>query len=170
VKPNLPALGRKYGAGVATIRQGLAAIPPAAVAELVRRGQTVPVEGYDLEPEDILLEAKDHAGFAVAVDSGYAVAVATTITPELADEGLAREVVRRIQDMRRDAGFDLADRITTWYSGDSDVARVMASQASYIQGETLSTELVQGDAPVGAHRVEHDLEGARVTLAVRRNA
>jgi isoleucyl-tRNA synthetase len=169
VKPNLPVLGRKYGAGVATIRQGLAAMPAVAVAELVRRGQTVPVEGYDLEAEDILLEAKDHEGFAVAVDSGYAVAVATTITPELADEGLAREIVRRLQDMRRDAGFALADRITTWYSGDDEVARVIRAHAAYIQGETLSTKLAAGEPPADAFSAEHDLEGTKLLLAVRRN-
>jgi hypothetical protein len=179
VKPNLPVLGRTYGAGVATIRQGLAARPAVAVAELVRRGQTVPVEGFDLEAEDILLEAKDHEGFAVAVDSGYAVAVATTITPELADEGLAREIVRRIQDMRRDAGFDLSDRITTWCTGDGDVARVMQSQSAYIQGETLSTELLAGAPPadafsverisrIGGHpcRPEERLSGARYAAAM----
>ncbi len=170
VKPNLPVLGRKYGAGVATIRQGLAAMPPVAVAELVRRAQTVPVEGYDLEAEDILLEARDHEGFAVAVDSGYAVAIATTITPELADEGLAREIVRRLQEMRRDAGFDLADRITTWYSGDGEIARVLRSHAAYIQGETLSTQIVAGEPPGGAFSEEHDLEGTKVILAVQKNA
>jgi isoleucyl-tRNA synthetase len=169
VKPNLPVLGRKYGSGVATIRQGLAAMPPRAVADLVRSGKTVPVEGFDLEPEDILLEAKDSPGYAAATDWGLAVAIATAITPELADEGLAREVVRRLQDMRRDAGFDLADRITTWYEGDAEVARVIAAQAGYIGAETLSTELIAGPAPADAHTVEHDLEGARATLGVRRN-
>ena len=169
VKPNLPVLGRKYGSGVATIRQGLAAMPPQAVADLVRSGKTVPVEGFELEPEDILLEVRDGEGYSAATDWGLAVAIATEITPELAAEGLARDLVRRIQDMRRDAGFELADRITTWYQGDDDIARVMASHADYIKGETLSTELVAGEPPADAHRAEHDLEGTRVVLAVRRN-
>ncbi len=170
VKPNLPVLGRKYAAGVATIRQGLAAMPPAAVAALVRRGRPVSVEGFELEPEDILLETKDREGYAAAAEAGYVVAVTTTITPALADEGLARELVRRIQDMRREAGFELADRITTWYSGgDGEIARVMAAHAAYVQGETLSTTLVADAPPADAHALEHDLEGLRVTLAVKRN-
>ena len=86
-------------------------------------------------------------GFASASESGYTVAVSTAITPELADEGLAREVVRRLQDMRREAGFDLADRITTWYEGGPELARVIRAHAQYIQGETLSTELVEGAPP-----------------------
>jgi isoleucyl-tRNA synthetase len=169
VKPNLPVLGRKHGSGVAVIRQGLATMPPAAVAEIVRRGQTLSVEGYELEAEDILLESKDRDGYSTASDAGYVVAIATTITPELADEGLAREIVRRIQDMRREAGFDLSDRITTWYSGVADLSRVMKSHGRYIAGETLSTELVAGEPPPEAWRAEHDLEGARVVLGVRRN-
>ncbi len=170
VKPNLPVLGRKYGAQVAPIRAGLAALPAAEVAEAVRRGRTVSIAGHDLEPEDILLQAQDTDGFASASDAGYTVAITTAISAELADEGLARELVRRIQDMRREAGFVLSDRITTWYAGDADIARVMQSQAAYIQAETLSTELVAGAPPADAHRAEHDLEGATVTLAVRRNA
>ena len=170
VKPNLPVLGRKYGSGVAVIRQGLAAMPAAAVADLVRKGQVISVEGYDLEPGDILLEAKDSGGYAAATEAGYVVAVTTTITPELADEGLARELVRRIQDLRREAGFDLADRITTWCLGDGDIARVLASHAAYIQGETLSTALLATEPPDDAHRAAHDLEGITVTLGVRKIA
>ncbi len=169
VKPNLPVLGKKYGAEVAAIRAGLASLPPGEVAEAVRRGRTVGVAGHELEPEDILLQAQDSEGYAAATDAGYTVAISTTLTPELEDEGLARELVRRIQDMRREAGFELADRITTWYSGDGDIARVMQSQSAYIQAETLSTSLVAGDAPADAHRADQDLEGVKVVLAVRRN-
>ncbi len=169
VKPNLPVLGKKYGAEVAAIRAGLAALAPVEVAEAVRRGRTVLIAGHELEAEDILLQAQDTDGFAAAQEAGYTVAVTTVITPELADEGLARELVRRIQDMRRDAGFELADRITTWVAGDADVARVLASQGDYIRGETLSTELLGEAAPSGVHSAEQDLEGTRVTIGVRKN-
>ncbi|MBI5289282.1 MAG: class I tRNA ligase family protein, partial [Chloroflexi bacterium] len=174
VKPNLPVLGKKYGAEVATIRAALAALPAAEVAEAVRRNRPLPVAGHELVAEDILLQAQDTAGHASASDAGYTVAISTAITPELADEGLAREVVRRVQDMRREAGFELSDRITLWYAGqdgavaDADVGRVMRSQAPYIQGETLATEIVAAEPPVDAHRAEQDLEGTQLVLAVRR--
>ncbi len=71
--------------------------------------------------------------------------------------------------MRRDAGFELADRITTWVSGDAEVARVVAAQGDYIRGETLSTELVGSPPPDGVHSAEQDLEGTKVTLGVRKN-
>lgn len=168
VKPNLPVLGKKYGAEVAAIRQGLAALPPAEVAEAVRRGRNVAVAGKELEPEDILLQAQDTAGYAAAAEAGYTVAVTTEITPELADEGLARELVRRIQDMRREAGFELADRITTWVAGDADVQRVLTSHGDYVRAETLTTDLVAGEPPADAHVASHDLEGTKVTIGVKR--
>jgi isoleucyl-tRNA synthetase len=129
----------------------------------------VSVEGHQLEPSEVILEPRDVAGFASAVEGGHTVAVTTTITPALADEGLARELVRRIQDMRREAGFDLADRITTWWLGDGDIARVMESHAGYIQAETLSTQLLAAEPGPGAHRSAHDLEGTKVVLGVRRS-
>ncbi|OAI40763.1 hypothetical protein AYO38_05195 [bacterium SCGC AG-212-C10] len=168
IKPNLPVLGRKYGSDVATIRQGLAKLPAQVVIDFVRKGEPVPVEGFALEPSEILLEAQDTAGYAVASEGGHTVAVTTEITPELADEGLAREIVRRIQDMRREAGFDLADRITTWYQGGEDVTRVAQAHAAYIQAETLTTNLIAGAAPADAFTAEHDLEGESLTLGVRR--
>jgi len=169
VKPNLPVLGKKYGAEVQKIRAGLAALPPAAVAEAVRRGRPVAVAGKELEPEDILLQAQDADGFAAAQEAGYTVAVTTTITPELADEGLARELVRSLQDMRREAGFELSDRITTWIAGDDDVARVLASHGDYVRAETLTTELVQAAPPDGVLRRELDLEGTKVVAGVRKS-
>jgi isoleucyl-tRNA synthetase len=168
VKPNLPVLGRKHGSGVAAIRQALATMPPSAVAAAIRRGAPLTVGGFELEAEDILLEARDSEGFATAVEGGQAVAVSTTLTPELEDEGLARELVRRIQDMRREAGFDLSDRITTWFTGSADIARVFGTHGAYIAAETLSTTLAEGAPPAEAHSAVHDLEGVSVTLSVQK--
>ena len=174
VKPNLPVLGKKYGSEVAAIRAALAEMPAAEVAAAVRHNRPMAVAGHELVAEDILLVAQDTAGYASASDGGYTVAISTAITPELADEGLAREIVRRVQDMRREAGFALSDRITLWFAGlngapvEPDVARVMQTQAAYIQGETLATAITPGDPPPDAHRAEQDLEGTRLLLAVRR--
>src|SRR6185503_7200651 len=106
---------------------------------------------------------------ASAQEAVYTVAVTTSISPELADEGLARELVRRIQDLRREADFALSDRITTWVSGDADVNRVLLAHGDYIRGETLSTGLIVGAPPAGATSSEADLEGVRVVLGVQRN-
>jgi isoleucyl-tRNA synthetase len=170
VKPNLPVLGKKYGSAIQQIRAGLAELPAREVADSVRRGRNLSVAGHDLEPEDILLEPLDAEGYSSATESGYTVAVATTITPELADEGLAREIVRRLQDLRREAGFELSDRITAWYQGDGNLSRVAGAFGDYIRGETLATDLVAGPPPADAHSEVQRVEGVEVMLGVRRNA
>jgi isoleucyl-tRNA synthetase len=96
------------------------------------------------------------------------VIVSTELTPALLQEGLAREIVHRIQNLRKDAGFEIADRIRTYYAGDAEIAAVMQAHADYIKQETLSVELVAGEAPAGAHPESADLDGRKITLAVVR--
>jgi len=97
------------------------------------------------------------------------VAVDAVITPELRSEGLAREVVRRVQTMRKEADFNIEDRITTWYVTEGELSQVMADWGDYIRSETLSTELMDGEPPAGAHVETHKLEGVSIKLGVRRN-
>jgi isoleucyl-tRNA synthetase len=97
-------------------------------------------------------------------------AVDATITPGLRAEGLAREVVRRIQTMRKDAGFSIDDRITTSYAAEGELAEVMAAWGDYIRAETLTTKLVEGQPPTGAYSEAHTIEGLALTLGVKRNA
>ncbi len=168
VKPNLPVLGPKHGQALGAIRAGLAALDPAEVAAAVRRGRPIEVAGVSLEPGDVLLQAHDREGYAAAQEAGYTVAITTAITPELAEEGLAREIVRRLQDLRREAGLALVDRIEAWVAGDAEVARVLERHGDYIRGETLAVALHAAEPPDGATRSEDDLEGTRVTFGLRR--
>ena len=105
----------------------------------------------------------------VALEDGYMVAVDTTVTPELAQEGLARELVHRIQNLRRAARFELTDRIVTYCQAPEEISGVMTGGfADYIRQETLSEELVIG-APQGEAKAETSkLEGMEVTLGVRK--
>lgn len=108
-------------------------------------------------------------GLTVAEDEvGYAVGLDTAITPELADEGLARELVHRIQSLRRAAGFQISDRITTYYQGPPRLRAVLQEHGDYVRQETLSEELVEGAPAAGAHAEEQKLDGDLITLAVRR--
>jgi isoleucyl-tRNA synthetase len=79
----------------------------------------------------------------VAADKLITVAVDSVITSELRTEGLAREIVRRIQDMRKKAGFNIEDRIKTYYLADGEIAAVFQAWGSYIQAETLTVELLR---------------------------
>ncbi len=92
----------------------------------------------------------------------------TFLTPELKAEGVAREIVRRLQTMRRSAGFDIADHITTYYQGDDYIRQVIADFADYIKQETLSRELVEGVPEKGVFAESHKLSGYDILLGVKR--
>ncbi|MCH7522628.1 MAG: class I tRNA ligase family protein [Chloroflexi bacterium] len=112
-------------------------------------------------------------GLTVAEDeSGYAVGLDTAVTPELAEEGLARELVHRIQSLRRAAGFDISDHITTYYQGPPRLQAVLQRHGDYVRQETLSEELVEGAPPTGAgaHTEAQKLDGEPLTLAVLRRS
>jgi isoleucyl-tRNA synthetase len=106
--------------------------------------------------------------YSVALDAGYMVAVDATLTPELVDEGLARELAHRIQNLRRDASFELTDRIISYFQGPPDIDRVMRNHAEYISQETLSEKLVAGAPEDGAKSETQKVEGMEVTLGIQR--
>ena len=106
--------------------------------------------------------------YTVSLEGGYLVAVDGAITPELAEEGLAREVVHRIQGMRRSANFEVTDRIVTYYQGPEEIVNLMQGAFSdYIRDETLSTQLVDGSPETEAATESTKIEGMEITLAVQ---
>ena len=123
-------------------------------------------EPYEV-PKDLLAVAGEGAVLATD-DAGYAVAVDTNITPELADEGLARELVHRIQNLRKAAGFEISDRIAVHFGASERLRAVLASHGDYVREETLAEEISEGAAPDGAYVEEQKLDGGTVALAVRR--
>jgi len=106
----------------------------------------------------------------LVVEDDLMVMLDTDIPPELAAEGMAREIVRRLQTMRRSAGFDIADHITTYYQGEAYLSQVMADSAEYIKQETLSEQLVEGVPEEGAFTQSHKLAGLDLLLGVKRLA
>ena len=109
-----------------------------------------------------------HPEWPVVEESGLAVMIDSEITQELADEGLAREIVHRLQTMRKQAGFEIADHIETYYQGSDSVVRVMNGYALYIKQETLSQTLHAGVPPADAFTTKLVLGGDEVVLAVRK--
>ena len=107
-------------------------------------------------------------GYSAALEAGYMVAVDANITPELADEGLARELAHRIQNLRKGARFEITDRIVTYYQGPDDVERVMTGHRDYIMRETLSEALLPEQPTDDAKSETAKVEGMEVTLGVRR--
>ncbi len=105
---------------------------------------------------------------SVTDDAGYAAGWRTALTPDLADEGLARELVHRIQNLRKAAGFDISDHIATYYQGPPRLRAVLQKHGDYVRQETLSEQLTEGAPPEGAHVEEQKLDGEPIALAVLR--
>ena len=142
VSANTPLLGPKYGKDTPKIAKGLSDMDAREVAEAVNAGRSVEVAGFTLEPEEVNLQAVEKEGLSVASEGEYAVAVPTTISAELAREGMARELVHRLQTMRRSAGFEVVDQIVSYISGDESVIETVAAFEAYIKQETLSREVL----------------------------
>ncbi|HEY33190.1 MAG TPA: isoleucine--tRNA ligase [Dehalococcoidia bacterium] len=145
-------------AGSRQDREGLERLAPQVLEEL----NTKTIEFADSEDE------LDQPNLIVSSEGGVLVAMDCDVSPELAAEGLAREIVHRLQNMRRSAGFDIADHITTYYDSDSYVKQVMQDWADYIKQETLSLELVEGVPVEGAFTEDYKLSGHEIRLGVKR--
>jgi isoleucyl-tRNA synthetase len=178
VLPNNKLLGKKFGQQFPTLRAALAELNPAQVAATVTSGENLNLqlstgEAIELTPEEIVVETQPAEGYAVAADKVVTVGIDATLTPELKAEGLAREIVRRIQDMRKKAGFNIEDRITTWYvavaGAGGELAGVLETWGEYVKAETLTTELVAGEPGDGAFVEEQKVEGEVLLVGVRRN-
>ena len=165
VQPNLPLLGPLYGRRVGEVRQALADADATAVATTVNAGQNVSLGEFELEPEHVLVTTEERQGVSVSTDAGYTVAVTTNVTPDLLLEGQARELVHRIQNMRRDAGFDIADHIVTYYTG-AGLDDLLKGHGEYVRQETLSSELVNTSPPEDAHTEVQNFDGLSATIGL----
>jgi isoleucyl-tRNA synthetase len=173
VLPNNKLLGPRFGADFPKVRAALNGLLPAQVAAKIATGETVTFElngeTVALSGEEVLVSTESAEGMAVAADKLVTVAVDTVVTPELKAEGLAREIVRRIQTQRKNADFNIEDRIKTWYVATGELAQVFADWDEYIQSETLTTELVAGEPPADAFVEKHKVEGAELTIGLKTN-
>ncbi len=165
-------LGQKYGSRFPALRQAILAVAPEAAAQDLLAGKplAVTVNGDRVEvlPEEVEVRAQAKAGFAVAVDGAYLAALVTELTPELVREGLAREFVRRVQDLRKQANLDIADRIRVHYTATPGLEAAVAAFKEYIMGETLAVELKTGPAPANAATVSDEFDHEKLTVGLER--
>ena len=173
VKANRATLGPKYGASVQEIEAELDKASEQQVnqiAQEVQAGRGFKVGEYAVAPEDVVVTRSDKGGWASASEGEHAVRIDIQISQDLADQGLARELVHRIQNLRRSAGFDIADHITLWYQGSERVRRVMeqAELSNYVRQEALADAVVEGAPEADAYTEVVKLEGEEVTLGARR--
>ena len=143
-------LGQKYGRGYPVIRRTFTKMDQRELAGRFDAGESVTVEAdghtYSVEPEDVEVRRIPRAGFAVAEDGGYLVAVTTTLTPVLEQEGHARELVRRIQQLRKDSELEISDRIRLTIQQTPLLESLMSAHRDYIMQETLTLDVVSTPA------------------------
>jgi isoleucyl-tRNA synthetase len=151
-------LGQKYGRQFPEIRKAILEMDAEVGALKLLDGQSLSVEmdGQTLEilPEEVEVRALARSGFEVASEGAYLAALVTDLTPELVQEGLAREVVRRVQDLRKQADLDIADRIHLYYQATPALAAAIENYRDYVMGETLTVELLAKPAPHGLAAAE----------------
>ncbi|MES2125531.1 MAG: isoleucine--tRNA ligase [Gemmatimonadota bacterium] len=165
-KANFRTLGKRFGADVKRVVAYVATLSREQLQAL-ERGDTVDGE-FTVLPEDVTVEREVVTDWPVASEGAYVVALDPTVTAELAQEGLARELVSRVQRLRKEAGFDVAGRIALAISGDAAVEAAARGHEGYIAGETLAREFVVGQALVQADRSESVvIDGFSAVLAVR---
>ena len=165
VLPNLKAVGPRYGVKVGKIRAHLAANGEAAAkaaADGVNYEFDVDGDKVSLAPEDLLVSSVNKPGFTAESEGGMTVILDTAITPELRKEGYAREIVSKVQNLRKESGFEVTDHIILSYDGDSEIEEVFAEMGKDICADVLADAVVRGDGTV------YDINGKNVRLGVKK--
>ena len=149
-KPNLKTLGPRHGKLLGVIRTELPQLDPAILAPL-RSGQSVTVElggeQIELGPDDVMVSTEQASDWSCADEDGIQIAISTVTTPELEREGMARDFVRQVQQLRKDADLQIQDRIKVQFQSDSsDIKTAVTEWADYIQNETLADSIEPGEA------------------------
>ncbi len=174
LKPLPKQLGQKYKNLFPKISQAILALDASQAGPALLDGRPVQavVEGIrlDIQPDEVEVRTEARQGLVVASEGAYLAALKTDLTPALLQEGLAREFVRRVQDLRKQADFDIADRIRLFVQASPGLASAIASQKDYLMGETLTVALVDGPIPADAPNSQAEFDGENVTFGILRAA
>ncbi|MDX3237381.1 isoleucine--tRNA ligase [Streptomyces sp. ME03-5709C] len=170
-KANFRALGKRFGKGVQAVAKAVAECDAAALSLALREGDaSVVVDGETvaLTAEEVIITETPREGWSVASDSGATVALDLEITPELRRAGLARDVIRLVQEARKNSGLDVADRIALrWTAADAELAEALAEHARLVADEVLATDFASG-APEDGYGPAFTDEGLGLTFHLRK--
>ena len=164
VLPNFRRLGPRLGPRVGEVKAALADADGSTLRSRLEADGQVVVAGETLVAEDLELRAERHEDFALSEEGGWAVALDLDLDDELRREGLARELVRAINDLRKEEGLEIADRVRLTVAGDDGLAEAVEAHRAWIMEETLAVELEVG--PSGPHQIGLDDRRVAVGLEV----
>ena len=168
IKPNLPVLGRQYGKLIPGIRKEIASKNQMELAQKLQSGgtETITVDGTDivLNSESVLVTMQGLEGYAFAGEGEIGVVLDTTITDELKEEGQLREITSKIQNMRKEKGFEVADKIELFVSGNDMLIDIINKYSDVIKRETLTQEITINE---DADYTETVINGEKLNMTVK---
>ncbi len=168
-KANFRTLGKRYGKDTPRAAEAVSQLTADALRTL-ERGEPVRAGEWEIRPEDVTVERAVASDWLVAADGPYVVALDPHLTPDLVQEGLAREVVNRVQRLRKEADYAYTTRIELSIAGAEDVVAATAAYQGYVEGETLARRTVLGSVFDEADITRAvEIEGRQVTIALRRH-
>lgn len=171
VKPQLKTLGPRYGKLLPKINQYLAGKGVGnAVVAAHNRGESYSfdIDGTEisLAAEDVLVSTEENAGFVTVTEHDLSVVLDTNLTPELIEEGFVREIVSKVQTMRKEAGFEVTDHIVLSHHGNSLIESIFAKHGAEIAADTLADSIKLGSA---GYVKDWEINGESVTLGVEKS-
>jgi isoleucyl-tRNA synthetase len=169
--PNFPVLGRKFGKRVPAVAEAIRGLDTPALTRFMAEGTvnvTVDGDPYELGRDDLAARVAPVAGFGAAEERGLTVILNLEITDELRLEGSAREVINRLQNLRKSAGLEVTDRIRVRYAGGDHLRRVFEAQGPLVAAETLADD-VAAHAADWSDTLSFDLEGELVSLWIQKS-
>ena len=165
-------LGQRFKADFPKVRKALMALPPDQSARSLLNAETLTIivdgESYEITSDEVEVRAESKEGYAVASEGAYLAALVTELSPELVNEGLVREFVRRVQSLRKDADFDIADRIHLYYSASEGLTKAIKAFEGYIKEETLAKEITSGKTPEGLPMMQDQFDGETARICIEK--
>ena len=171
IKPNFKTLGPRYGKYMKQIAALTATFSQERIAEIETAEQTVLDLGGEqitVTPADFEITSEDMPGWLVTSEGKLTVALDITVTPELRREGVARELINRIQNIRKDSGFEVTDKIVVEIEAKESVVEAVAEFGKYIGGQTLAADVHTATEPKGEAVVDSDVNDEPLKIAVTR--
>ncbi len=172
INPLPKQLGQRFKAQFPQVRAALLALPADQSARKLMDGESLSIvvdgETHQISADEVEVRAEAKAGFAVASEGAYLAALVTELSPELVHEGLVREFVRRVQSLRKDADFDIADRIHLYYTASEQLHAAIQAFSDYIKEETLAMDLSAGVTPEDLPLLQDEFDGESVRICIQK--
>jgi len=141
IKPNLPKLGPKYGTEIGRIKTLIENSNPNDLASMIKKGSSVKLDDFMLKPDELIVENFAKEELFVSTDGIYTVALNTKLNADLISEGLARDIIHTVQNLRKNSGLNISDRILLWIHTDDETSKLCEKHFSYISSETLAVDI-----------------------------